>query len=185
MKLNRRQLRRLIESTILEQEGGSTSGSDRSGAERDDAYDRPSTFRDPYGNKDVNVGALENKEGAILNAVNAELKRANLFDEKTNVFANPAPGAIRSSHFHEEYIAADIEIGPIKAGDQETNNDIVLDVITALGSDEAMERMKRHNDVVRNKVGHVFTNQNFRITSEQGGTAFDPSVVISLRNVNK
>ena len=36
MKLNRRQLRRLIENTILEQEGGSTSGSDKAGADRSD-----------------------------------------------------------------------------------------------------------------------------------------------------
>ena len=185
MKLNRRQLRRLIESTILEQESGSTPGSDRSGAERDNAYDRPSTFRDPYGNKDVNVGALENKEGAILNAVNAELKRANLFDEDDNVFANPAPGGIRSAHLQDEYIAADIQIGPIKAGDQEINNGIAMKVMHALGSDEAMERMKRHNDVIRNKVEHVFTKRNFQISSEMGGSAYDPAVVISLRNVNK
>jgi len=35
MKLNRRQLRRLIESTILEQEGGSTSGSQKAAAATD------------------------------------------------------------------------------------------------------------------------------------------------------
>jgi len=56
MKLNRRQLRRLIESTILEQEGSATSGSDKATADidlgvlgKDPSDEAANTFTVPAG----------------------------------------------------------------------------------------------------------------------------------------
>lgn len=76
MKLNRMQLRRLIESAILEQEGGSTSGSDRAAAGRNTNLNPPSQLSMPADN---DLGVLGK----------------NAFDEKANTFTVPAGKSVK------------------------------------------------------------------------------------------
>ena len=96
------------------------------------------------------------KESAFLNAVNKELKDANLFSEEDKIFANPS--TMGTSSFGKDGIT--LRIGPVRIkGDVKNgkaSQEKAKEILNHLNSDAARRRMAKHSDVRRMRMQHFF-----------------------------